>query len=267
MGGSLTKGVTKSCGCLRTDSNQKRAIDLVGQKFGRLTVLEKLPERKNEHIVWKCQCDCGNIVNVSGYCLKSGNTNSCGCYKSDRIRETNTVDMTGQRFGKLVVIERDFSKGNNKKAYWKCLCDCGNYYSALGPDLRNGHTNSCGCLISKGEAKIRQLLQQANYNFTIQQSFNTCLFDINNARSKARFDFCVNDQYLIEYDGQQHFKCTGQGWDTEEEFEKRKVRDAYKNQWCKDNHIPLIRIPYTHYDDLCIEDLMLETTKFRVEGT
>ena len=37
---------------------------------------------------------------------------------------------------------------------------------------------------------------------------------------------------------------------------------AIKNQWCKDNNIPLIRIPYTHLNNLCIEDLILETSKF-----
>lgn len=38
-----------------------------------------------------------------------------------------------------------------------------------------------------------------------------------------------------------------------------------KNQWCKDNNIPLIRIPYTHLDKLIIEDLKLETTTFLVK--
>lgn len=60
------------------------------------------------------------------------------------------------------------------------------------------------------------------------------------------------------------FQCSESGWDTQEYFEKTQQRDNYKNQWCKDNNIPLIRIPYIHYDDLCIEDLMLETTKFRI---
>jgi len=35
-----------------------------------------------------------------------------------------------------------------------------------------------------------------------------------------------------------------------------------KNQWCKENNIPLIRIPYTHLQDLCLEDLQLETSQF-----
>ena len=83
---------------------------------------------------------------------------------------------------------------------------------------------------------------------------------------KARFDFFIQNSYLVEYDGSQHFNYSSndKGWNTKEQFEKTQQRDAYKNQWCKDNSIPLIRIPYTKLDTLCIEDLMLETTEFRV---
>ena len=79
----------------------------------------------------------------------------------------------------------------------------------------------------------------------------------------AKFDFYINNAYLVEFDGEQHFRPTG-FYNSVEEFAKTVERDAYKNQWCKDNNIPLIRIPYTKLDTLCIEDLMLETTKFRV---
>jgi len=40
------------------------------------------------------------------------------------------------------------------------------------------------------------------------------------------------------------------------------MHDEYKNNWCKENNIPLIRIPYNHLNELKIEDLMLETSKF-----
>lgn len=45
-------------------------------------------------------------------------------------------------------------------------------------------------------------------------------------------------------------------------LEEQKEKDNYKNDWCKNNNIPLIRIPYTHLKDLCIEDLLLETSTF-----
>ena len=41
-------------------------------------------------------------------------------------------------------------------------------------------------------------------------------------------------------------------------------RDLIKNQWCRENDIPLIRIPYTHLTQLCIEDLLLETSQFLI---
>lgn len=182
------------------------------------------------------------------------------------MREVCIKDLTNQRFGKLIALY-PLKERKRNQVVWHCKCDCGNEYDVCSGQLLSGQTHSCGCSKSKGETKIVQMLSSNNINFQTQKTFSNCLISNGNKYSRAKFDFCVNDQYLIEYDGQQHFKCTGQGWDTEEEFEKRKIRDAYKNQWCKDNHIPLIRIPYTHYDDLCIEDLMLETTKFRVEGT
>lgn len=55
------------------------------------------------------------------------------------------VDLTGKRFGRLVVLERNGS--NNKRiTIWKCLCDCGNITSVIGTSLRRGATRSCGCL-------------------------------------------------------------------------------------------------------------------------
>lgn len=53
-------------------------------------------------------------------------------------------DLTGQRFGRLLVIEK-VRKPNDTRAYWKCQCDCGNETIVSGKDLRNMHTQSCGC--------------------------------------------------------------------------------------------------------------------------
>ena len=58
---------------------------------------------------------------------------------------------------------------------------------------------------------------------------------------------------LIEYDGAQHYEECGHGWFTEEKLQEIKKRDEYKTKWCKENNIPLIRIPYTEYENLSIE--------------
>ena len=78
-----------------------------------------------------------------------------------------------------------------------------------------------------------------------------------------KFDFYIpSGNYIIEYDGQQHFMHTNLGWNDKEHFEKVQKRDGLKNEYCRKNNIPIIRIPYTQYDDLCLEDLLLETSQF-----
>ncbi len=54
------------------------------------------------------------------------------------------IDLTGQKFGRLTVVE--YSHTKDGVAYWRCLCDCGNASIVRGPSLREGNTQSCGCL-------------------------------------------------------------------------------------------------------------------------
>lgn len=58
----------------------KKEVDLVGQKFGKLTVIELDPKQEGRR-KWICKCECGNTTSVREYNLKSGNTKSCGCTK------------------------------------------------------------------------------------------------------------------------------------------------------------------------------------------
>lgn len=116
-------------------------------------------------------------------------------------------------------------------------------------------------MVSQGELKISQILKTHQIKFSTQQTFNSCLYK--DATYPCRFDFYIENQYLIEFDGQQHYFPI-ELFGGEKQFQIQQDRDTYKNQWCKDNNIPLIRIPYTKLDTLCIKDLMLETTEFRV---
>lgn len=62
-----------------------RKEDLTGRRFGRLTVIEETDERRSGSVVWLCKCDCGTYKRVSTHCLKSGGTQSCGCYNREII--------------------------------------------------------------------------------------------------------------------------------------------------------------------------------------
>lgn len=71
------------------------AKDLRGQRFGRLIALGPISRDRHKHIVWLCQCDCGNKANVALQSLRSGTTRSCGClYKQDIGRRSTTHGMS-----------------------------------------------------------------------------------------------------------------------------------------------------------------------------
>ena len=167
---------------------------------------------------------------------------------------TTMIDLTGQRFGNLVVLKQSNKRAKNGGIYWYCKCDCGKEKEILGQSLRAGITLSCGnhSNISKGNMKIIDILDENGISYETEKKFNTC-----KDKRDLPFDFYVNNKYLIEYDGEQHFNPNSPF-----DYEYTHNHDKIKSQWCKDHNIPLIRIPYTHYNDLCLEDLLLETSNF-----
>ena len=77
---SLLAGHTKSCGCALKKTLSEKRHDLVGEKFGRLTVIEYFgPHKKNRTPMYLCKCDCGKNKTVRGYNLTGNRTKSCGC--------------------------------------------------------------------------------------------------------------------------------------------------------------------------------------------
>lgn len=230
-------------------------IDLTGQKFGRLEVVG-IDHKRGNCYYWKCICDCGNTKVIEGTCIRFGRTKSCGCLKqeSDRRPKGNVDDLIGRKFGALTVVSRH---GSDKRgeALWGCICDCGNPNEVivLGSNLRSGHTQSCGCVrMSHGEIKIAQLLYENGISF----EYDIPLFKLKSGLS-ARFDFYVSNKYLIEYDGETHYAIALHGWHNDANVSKIRENDAEKTDWCRKSNIPLIRIPFTHYDSITIKDLLL----------
>ena len=62
-----------------------KLINLVGRKFGRLTVLKCAGKNKHGYYLWLCKCGCGNEKIISGHSLKQGRTKSCGCWKKELL--------------------------------------------------------------------------------------------------------------------------------------------------------------------------------------
>ena len=105
--------------------------------------------------------------------------------------------------------------------------------------------------IKKKKKRISEVLDSLNIHYETEYSFDDCK-DIRN----LRFDFYLpNYNTCVEYDGEQHFKPVrfdkhNSRGTPQERFEKVKYRDKLKNDYCKNNNITLIRIPYTDFDNI-----------------
>ena len=236
----------------------KKHLDLIGTRFGRLVVVAEDSKGTKQRSHWLCKCDCGKTVVVRGSALTSGNTKSCGCINFENKNKRNFVDLSGKTFGLLTVTNE--STTNNGKRFWKCICACGNISWVQAAKLKNGHTKSCGCIrTSFGEERISQLLYEQQLPFAREYTFNELRFD---SGKLARFDFAVFNldgslSHLIEYDGAQHYMYSDKGWCTEATYNKTRQHDLIKNEFCKQKRIPLIRIPYSVLSEITINDLLI----------
>ena len=122
-------------------------INLLNQKIEKLLVIEETNKRKNKSIVWKCQCDCGNIEEFSTKELRSDGIIQCHqCGNSRKPQINLTENIIGKKYNHLTVLEKSEKRIGGKIGY-KCQCDCEKktilYVSKT--DLENNHTTSCGC--------------------------------------------------------------------------------------------------------------------------
>src|SRR6266446_2065542 len=120
----------------------KNTYDLTGKRFGRLLVMAYVgsvgkPWRKR--VQWLCRCDCGAKKTVYSQSLIRHLTSSCGCLSQENLQklwQSFLVDLTGQTFSRLTVIER--ASGRRKRVYWRCSCSCGTETVVSGTSLEAG---------------------------------------------------------------------------------------------------------------------------------
>lgn len=128
--------------------------DLTGQKFGRLTAIERgedyVISSGRHYPTWRCKCDCGNEVVVRARALKSGGTQSCGCYREElRKKKTENIldSLIGKKFNNLTVIDKAPARiGPDGRTIQQviCRCDCGNEREVSVNSLRSNSVKTCG---------------------------------------------------------------------------------------------------------------------------
>lgn len=149
-----------------------KRVEMIGLKFGKLTVVQEHGKSSNGGIKYLCKCDCGGETVVAGGELRRGKTTSCGhCLERE---------LTGKRFDNLEILE--FVKRNkNKHIILRCKCDCGNIFETDWDGIRNGNTHSCGkCNINYLIGKRFGKLVVQKYVRTRKMREFECLCDCGN---------------------------------------------------------------------------------------
>lgn len=230
-------------------------IDLVGQKFGRWTVLKRVENLTSRDTKWLCRCECGTEKIVFGKNLRNGRSTSCGCYKKELNKKNmiernkqKALDLSKDKYGMLQPLEATKQRTSQGSIIWKCLCDCGNIAYVSVDALRGQHPiRSCGCLHrSLGEQTIEKLL--ITNSILYQKEFQV--------KGIGRYDFVILQNCipirLIEFDGEQHYKNVA-NWDG---LELQQKRDQIKNEYALSHNIPLVRIPYWERDNITLDMIM-----------
>lgn len=247
--------------------NNRKRQDLTGQTFNRLTVIKLSPYKRGTAYLWECKCSCGTQpVYVTAYALTKGHTKSCGCVHQEQrsaLGKSKNRHKPGEVLGHYKIL-RDTGKRIDGRVVWECECLlCGRTKEITSRSMRHEGKDMplCDCeqTCSRGEAKIAKILNDNNIFYQREYQFS----DLRTNGKMLRFDFRLEDGTLIEYDGIQHFTDEGCGFG--EPIEILQYRDELKTQYCLLNKIPLIRIPYTRYDDLCLDDLLLTKSSFVVK--
>jgi hypothetical protein len=256
VGQALRSGHTTSCGCSRKGKN---IINLIGQHFGQLTVLKQDSINQDRKAVWLCKCDCGETRLVEGTLLRAGKVTCCYSCGVKKMGSASMHDLTGQKFGMLTVLEPTEERDNAGRIIWKCKCDCGNICFIPSNSLVTNNTQSCGCKHkSIGENIISKLLQDNNIPFIRQYTFSDCRSPKD---SLLLFDFAIfKDNKLlqiIEFDGVQHYNPIN-FFGGEEAFNYLQQCDNIKNNYCKQNNIPLVRISYKDKNNIDLKLLRLD---------
>ena len=259
-----------------------KAGDKVGP-YGH-TLLERIEKTKSNH--WKCLFLCGwcnkntFVTTLDHITRKNHEYLSCGCKdqevlekKKDRIknqdknktifgakkaREKHSPYKINTKWGHLTIKEITNKRDCSGNKIVKCICDCGKsdllYEYSTSYLYNENYQRRCPLCkiktVSSGEEKIQKILTDNGIQFFKEYIFENCFNPKTNY--KLLFDFYLPDyNCCIEYDGIQHFKTNS--YFQHNSLENRKDRDSIKDNFCKENNIKLIRIPYWDYNKISIE--------------
>ena len=118
-------------------------------------------ERRNNFVVWKCKCHCGNAVYVTSVSKKQ----SCGCVPKRSRPAKPTYDLTGKVFGFTTALRY-------KQGIWTCRCACGNLHQTTTGNLNAGLVNSCGCGLARKRKGLSKTSEYQVWNAMMHRCYS-----------------------------------------------------------------------------------------------
>lgn len=249
---NFLSGGSKSCGCQRGISLSKAKMkytesEVEGKIFNNLLAIRYVRTEKEKYRkdIWIFKClKCGEENEHVLRDIIYGINTSCGrCNLLYKINPNNIIDEWD--FDKNIDLNIKEITINSAKAPWWICKKCGHSWKAAVCNRVSRNTGCPKCCCSKGEDKILSFLTLHKIVFEIQKTFNGC-----KNKAKLRFDFYLPEYNLcIEYQGVQHYKEI-EHWGGAESFKKSIIKDEIKVNFCKNNDILLLTIPYWEYDNI-----------------
>jgi very-short-patch-repair endonuclease/ribosomal protein S27E len=256
LSGSLLRGRgCKKCHTLTQKRSNDNFLEKFAENYGGKYELLSDYINANEKVKVKCNT-CDNIWETKAYHFihtKSGCPKCASENRGLKSRKTHEefLNEINNKFPKKFEVIGQYIKASQKLEI-KCNT-CNNNWNIAPNTLLSG----IGCPIcnqSKGESKIKYYLDINNIIYVRQKTFEEC-----RNIQVLQFDFYLPDQKIcIEYDGVQHFKPI-EHFGGEERLKYTIENDKIKNNFCKENKIKMIRIPYTQLGN--IEKILTEKLK------
>ena len=206
---------------------------------------------KSEKKVWWI-CETGKHSWITKIDSKVNRDTECLVCLNRQVDETNCLSTVRKDvlewwdYNKNLEFAPDeVTPGSGRYAWFQC--EKGHSWRTRIIAFCNKGTRCGKCNESKGERECSRVLDKLNIEYSVQKTYP----DLKNI-NKLKFDICIkidDKEALIEYDGEQHFRSVD-FFGGEKGFKRCKELDAIKNDYCKTNKIPLLRISYRHYNDI-----------------
>lgn len=256
---ALPSSLLRGHGCPKCVKNKKYTHDefcnLVKKKYNDNIEILSTYNGARSKIFYRCnRCGMIHMVKYAGSLLGISNYPCMNCAAKERGLKSrlSQKEFENKLFNKNKNIKcvDNYIKSNIKiKFYCK---ECKNYFY-IEPGVLLFNDGRCPiCSASKGEKRIINYLDNNKINFTREYTFDDLFGDKN---KPLRFDFAILNTlneiiYLIEFDGEFHYKKMYEGHD----LERQKRYDKMKDNYCKMHNIKLLRIPYWEFDN--IDDIL-----------